>query len=194
MLLDYSFLEHGDVLRLDCGVKDGWSKGPNTYCYSQKIPVPWRFDYTLKARSGVFPKPGCLDASASNYLLAGVQRGGDSGVDFSLDERSAHFNVRLWRQEALNSDIPWCETEKNGKLCISWSHVVSVATGGSQEQQQSVTRTEGRLRLKAKLIERQYRLDLLIVFDPPPSGAPPIVRDWFRRFYPGGLPSLGKRR
>jgi hypothetical protein len=192
-LVDYSFVEHGDVLRLECRVQDGWRKGPNTYCYSQEIRVPWLFNYTLKVHPAIFSKPTSLAASASNYLLASVQGGGHSGVEFRLDDHNAQFNVRLWRGDALNPDMAWSETEKNGRLCISWSHVVSVATGGSQEQQ-SVTRREGGLRLTAKLVERQYRLDLLIVFEPPSSGPPPIVRDWFRRFYPGGLPSLGKRR
>jgi hypothetical protein len=65
--------------------------------------------------------------------------------------------------ETINEELPWNQTN-TGKPCISWEHFVSF-----------------------------YRINCLVVFDPPPTGPPPVERDW-SGFLAGGLPSLGKRR
>jgi hypothetical protein len=197
-LIDYSFAERGDVLRVECAVRDGWQKGTETYRYREQITSSsdW-LGHKLKITASVFNKPSSLTESASRYILRGVHKGGHSGVEFRLDDQSGRFDIRLTKNGVLNGDLLWKETEKNGKLCISWSHVVTTVseTGGESEQaKKGFVKARETLRLVAKLIDRQYRLDIFVVFDSPSSGPPPIVRDWFRKFYPGGLPSLGKRR
>lgn len=39
-----------------------------------------------------------------------------------------------------------------------------------------------------------YEVQMLVVVEPPAKKPAPIYRDWCRRFFPGGLPSLNKRR
>jgi hypothetical protein len=86
-------------------------------------------------------------------------------VRFAIGPEILAIELGLSKSDGtINEDLPWYQTE-NGKLCIAWETFVQF-----------------------------YRIDLLVEFNPPPVGPPPNELEWSRRFFPGGLPSLGKRR
>ena len=122
----------------------------------------------LKPEQAYSPNPVSLSDAEAECKLA-KSSGGNSGITFDYGSGKLRFDVNLFAaSDELNRNLPWHETHTN-KVCIGWSEILTNNV-------------------------RPYTLDLLIVFNPPPSGPPPLVRDWFRRFYPGGLPTLGKRR
>lgn len=170
-LIEFAFLEQAAKLRLDCQVADGWRKHQKTYCFSEKVRIPWSFDYTLKARPSVFPYPVSLSPLASIFpCFKGNSEGGRTGINYVLRNGKLQLDVNLLiAPEMLNPELSWHETYTK-KPCLTWEELLEIPSIGS------------------------YRLALLIVFDPPPGRPAPVVRDWFRRFYPGGLPSLGKHR
>jgi hypothetical protein len=163
--IDYSFQGSARALHLDCRVKDFWEEKKKTFCFSEEIRVPWQFDYTLKTRVSVFPYPASLHPSQAQYALSKAETGLFQNIAFTLGHEMLALEICLCKPDGtINEDLPWYQTD-NGKLCIAWEHFVQI-----------------------------YRSDLLVVFDPPPAGPPPVEREWSRRFFPGGLPSLGKRR
>lgn len=163
--IDYSFRSSAKALCLDCRVKDFWEEKKKTFCFSEEVKIPWRFDYTLKTRVGVFPYPISLQDFHSRFSFNNPTGGRFQNIDYSIDAERLSLEVALSKpEEPFNNALPWYETNTQ-KQCIAWECVVL-----------------------------PYRVDLLIVFDPPPSGPPAVEREWSRRFFPGGLPSLGKRR
>lgn len=168
-LVDYSFVEQATILRLECRVADGWRRARKTYCFSEEVRIPWRHDYTLKTRTSMFPYPVTLSDFESQWRPLGNFSGTHENIKFRFKDGGLRFDIPLWTPgSGLNEHLPWDLTQTK-KYCVRWEHVVNCGSC---------------LR----------RISLLIVFDPPPAGPPPDVRDWFRRFYPGGLPSLGKKR
>ena len=69
----------------------------------------------------------------------------------------------------FNMALPWIETSNN-KPAIYWN--------GESIAYQDAT---------------HFELQLLVVFSAPPLTRPESI-DWESKFFPGGLPSLGKRR
>jgi hypothetical protein len=164
-LIDFSFQGAAKVLRLNCRVADGWRQAKKTYCFSEAGKIPWRFDYTLKPRVGVFPYPVSLLSAKAQYVLSSPEKGTFQAIAFELGHQELSVDISLCATNGiLNDELPWYKTD-SGKLCIAWEHFV-----------------------------QSYRISLLVVFDPPPTGPPLVEREWSRRFFPGGLPSLGKRR
>jgi len=43
-------------------------------------------------------------------------------------------------------------------------------------------------------VECWWDVQLRVTIKAPPKKAAPVYKDWERRFFPGGLPGLGKRR
>ena len=163
--IDYSFCGSARMLRLDCRVKDFWEEKKKTFCFSEEVKIPWRLDYTLKTRVSVFPYPVSLHPSHSQFNFNKPEAGQFQNIDFSIDDDRLSLEMQLGKpDEPFNEELPWYQTS-TGKHCIAWEHIVQL-----------------------------YRIDLLLVFDPPSAGPPPVEREWSRRFFPGGLPSLGKRR
>lgn len=163
--IDESFQGSDRALHPVCRVKDFWEKKTKTFCFSVEIKFPWRFDYRLRARVIVFPSPASLHPSRAQYALSEPESGVSERVYFAIDAEKLVIRVPLSNSDGMvNEDLPWRMTQTN-KLCIVWERHV-----------------------------RLYRIDLLAVLDPPPSGPPPIELGWSRRFFAGGLPSLGKRR
>jgi hypothetical protein len=83
--IDYSFHGPARALHLDCRVKDFWEGKKKTYCYSEETKIPWRFDYTLKARVSVFPYPVSLHPSYAQYSIGRPETGEFQKIAFSID-------------------------------------------------------------------------------------------------------------
>jgi hypothetical protein len=176
-LADFSFVDHAQTLRLDCRVADGWRQSKKSYCFYEKLPpIPWRDDITIAAWPSVFPHPISLSPLASTFLGFGKFDGKEGGISYLLRDRSLQLDVKLLiGPQVVNPQLPWDENSK-GKPRVRWAK--SLDTGDIL----NIGRKEC------------FSLGLLLVLEPAPGRPAPIVRDWFRRFYPGGLPSLGKKR
>ncbi|HMH05236.1 MAG TPA: hypothetical protein VK579_01020 [Terriglobales bacterium] len=119
----------------------------------------------------MFPYPVSLSPLASIFPGSkGKFAGGRTGINYALRNGKLQLDVKLLiAPEILNPELSWHETYTK-KPCLTGEELLEIPAIGS------------------------YSLALLIVFDPPLGRPAPVVRDWFRRFYPGGLASLGKRR
>ena len=106
--------------------------------------------------------------------------GGDPVVTLAIAATTLDFRVRLFDSSGIfNPGLPWRE--------------------GSGEQAQMHFRYP-----KLKAAQHQvgltrespvsYEVQMLVVAKPPTRKPVPVYRDWCRRFFPGGLPSLNKRR
>src|SRR5271155_5741609 len=144
--IDYSFQGSSRSLHLACRVKDFWEEKKKTFCFSEEIRgVQWKFDYTLRVRASVFPYPASLHPSNAQFALSESESGIFQNVRFDITPETLTIGLGLSKSDgSINEDLPWHQTE-NGKLCIAWEKFVQF-----------------------------YRIDLLVVFDPPPVGPPPI--------------------
>ncbi|MGA2902872.1 MAG: hypothetical protein ABSD98_03510 [Candidatus Korobacteraceae bacterium] len=179
-LLDHEFVGEGRTLRLKARISDGWIRHPQTYCYSEQTFVDWKFDHKLRVQLSVFPRPGGLTDELRQLPALHMPQKGPCGIGCSLPGEILTVDVEMLvkgRQglpllpdgNTLNFLLPWGRTS-NDKLSIRYV----------DEQ-------------FAHSTARNYELQLQIVFQPSPVRYPVYI-DWERRFFPGGLPTLGKRR
>jgi hypothetical protein len=153
--IDYSFQGSAKALHLDCRVKDFWEEKKKTFCFSEEIKVPWKFDYTLKTRVSVFPYPVSLHASHAQYALSKPETGLFQKIPFTIDNETLALDIFLSKPDGtFNEDLPRHRTT-TGKLCIAWEHFVQF-----------------------------YRIDLLVVFDSPPVGRLQLNMNGLVDFFP----------
>jgi hypothetical protein len=171
-LIDYAFREDASVLHLVCKVAAGWRKARKTYCYSEECKsIEMTGGVTVRARVSVFPVPATLSEHAANFVFASEWEGGDrSRIWYAVDPSCLRLNTRLYKPEGIvNEQLPWGTTNESHKLCVRWEDSFFDRPG-------------------------HYRLSVLMVFNPPPNAPGPTVWEKGEGFFPGGLPSLGKRR
>jgi len=171
-LIDYAFRDNARVLQLTCKVAAGWRSANKTYCYSEECrQIEVYQGMVARVRVSVFPVPVTLSNSASEFLIASAHEGGDfSTVSYSIDAEWLRVNVRLHKPDGNpNETLPWDLTNESRKLCLKWEDMFY----------------DSRAR---------YRISLMAVFSPPPNAPGPTVWEKGEGFFPGGLPSLGKRR
>jgi hypothetical protein len=162
--IDYSFRNSGKALSLECRVKDYWEAKQKTYCFSEGVRVPWKFDSELKAFVSVFPVPAGKSTLNAIFSLESPQASQHRGISFRIGPESLDIEVDLVSaDDQVNPDLPW-STTSSGKTSIHWETIIP-----------------------------SYRLAVLLVFEPPRRVPPSVERDW-SGFLSGGLPSLGKRR
>jgi len=142
--IDYSFRGPAKALHLDCRVKDFWEEKTKTFCFSEEIRIPWRFDYTLRTRVSVFPYPVSLNPAHSQFTINKSEAGQSKDIDFSIGHERLALEIRLSKSDEsfINEALPLRQTH-TGKVCIAWEHFI-----------------------------QSYRIDLLTVFDPPSAGPP----------------------
>jgi hypothetical protein len=180
-LIDSSFVEGGKTLQLDCKLADGWRMYEKTYCFSEGVSLEWKFDKRIQVTVSVFPRPGGTSDAVKHAppLEISPSKIGWAGINYSAKQGTLSiqlpFLISCGRDtESLadgnipNPRLAWHET--NGKLCL---HVM-----------------DQRIALRGRI---KYELQVLCVFHSP-LGPGPTMIEWCRRFYPGGLPTLGKKR
>jgi hypothetical protein len=180
--IDYSFAGSGRTLALECRLADGWRKHTKTYCFSESVSIDWKLDSKCYVVVSVFPRPGGFSEATQQWPLVVLSNGQVYGIDYSVKAGKLEVRVPLLipppaeMKEVLsdgsipNVALPWGQTE-DGKLRV---HI----------QEREFAFHEG----------ISYELQFLWTLLHKPLGPGPRMIEWCRRFYPGGLPTLGKRR
>jgi len=178
--IDYSFLDAGKIISLECNLSDGWRMHTETYCFSEGLLLDWKFDKRIGITVSIFPRPGGSRDAVKQWppikvgtctlkwsLVYSVDNG-FLGIRIPLLVSGGESKTTLANGDVPNCLLPW--HEKGGDLRL---HFIDrqIATYGNTK----------------------YELQVLCVFRSP-VGPPPTMIDWCRRFYPGGLPTLGKKR
>lgn len=165
-----AYSNHGQTLNVTCDLGYPWKRSEKSYKFQAQDFIEWPGDMQLKVAVELLAWPiAGVEATPDfpSFPQFGVE--GD-GVSYQLSDKSLRFSIPLISKDgSANLQIPWITT-RNDKLAIN--------TKSEHSWSSSPCRCS---------------ISLLIVFQPPPGKSPAVVKDWFRRFCPGGLPSLGKR-
>ncbi|MFI5108259.1 MAG: hypothetical protein ACHP78_05380 [Terriglobales bacterium] len=170
-LIDFRYVKQRTALELTADLESGWVRKPKTYGYSERVKIGFACDYTIPADVTVLPRPSGFEESAKTFPRDAESSGGNSNISYRIHSAQlTAFVLLISAQDGLNPDLPWIITSTD-KLAIRWV-VDPIARQGPTH----------------------FELQLWLRFHPPPRAKPADIRDWERRFFPGGLPSLGKRR
>lgn len=169
-LIDLAYIKQAKGLKVVADLDNGWYEHTNTYCYWENLTVDFRGDHKLRVELGVHLRPSVFAHVAKSFPRQFAAHGGNDGKEFDLHECVLALQIQfLLAPDVVNVELPWFTTSTD-KLALWWV-------------QDLVT-----------IENLRVEFDLLAVFQPPPVPRPGDTRDWYRRFFPGGLPSLGKRR
>jgi hypothetical protein len=169
--IDFSWVKHRTAVEVTADLEGGWERKPKTYVYSEQVKMDFACDYTILTDLTVLPRPSGFVDSAKTFPGDAESSGGDSNISYRIHNSHLIAFVQLINaQGGLNRDLPWILT-RTDKLALRWV-VDPIARQGPTH----------------------FELALWMRFHPPPRAKPEDIRDWERRFFPGGLPSLGKRR
>lgn len=169
-LLDVAYIRRRSALEIIADLSGGWTRKKKTYGYSEETRIDFPGDYKIRIAVTVLPRPSGFHEAVRTVSPALEATRGDGNVDYELREAKLTVRVQLFEASGrANLQLPWVMTSNN-KLAI-------------RLVDDSLAR-QGPLRLE---------LQLLMVFNPPPAKTPEDIRDWEGKFFPGGLPSLGKK-
>lgn len=170
-LIDFGYVKQRTALELTADLESGWVRKHKTYGYSEQVKIGFASDYTILTDVTVLPRPSGFEESAKTFPRDAESSSGDSNISYRIHNSQLTAFVQLINaQGGLNRDLPWIIT-RTDKLALRWV-VDPIARQGPTH----------------------FELTLWMRFHPPPRAKPEDIRDWERRFFPGGLPSLGKRR
>jgi hypothetical protein len=168
-LINAGWTRKGTTIDARCDLVAGWHRLSNSHGYSEQEFLDMPGDHRIRVQITVKPNPSSTNPSFNIFPAQFSNSGVWYSSKYSVDKGALHIEVPIWEGKELLHTLGWFITE-NGKLAFDWMvpHI---------------------------LHERDpwYQLRVLGVIQHPPSRTPPTVRDWERRFFPGGLPSLGKR-
>src|SRR5262249_45780233 len=94
-LLDYSFIEKGNTLKLHCKVLDGWRKHKKTYCFSEAFVFDWNQDRRIRATVSLFPRPSGFSHEADHWSLSTNVNKTAAGVRYSIHKGLLEISVPL---------------------------------------------------------------------------------------------------
>jgi len=107
--------------------------------------------------------------------------GGDPVVTLAVGGSELKLKVRLFHSSGIfHPGLPWRE-----------------GTGGKAQMHRQYLKLKAappQVELTQWESPVSYEVQMLLVAKPPTKKPAPVYRDWSRRFFPGGLPSLNKRR
>jgi hypothetical protein len=196
--LAYEFVGPERVLALRPDIERRWRFHQKTMCSCEQAIIDSMADRRIRAQVAVFPRPGILQ-SAGCWVprlcdSADIAPSRD-GLETTLatpnpiryqvrDGRLAVFVDLVGDDGGFNPLLPW--RLKGGKPTI---HQIADGLGSAQWTRLGEPgSTDGNPRPSS-----WCAIHLWLVAEPRPLVLP-LSRDWCRRFFPGGLPSLGKRR
>jgi len=170
-VIDFRYVKHRTALEIIADLESGWERKDKTYGYSEDVNVDFVGGHTIRTDVTVLPRPSGFVDSAKTFPKDVESTGGNANTSYQVRNSQLIVFVQIINaQGGLNLDLPWIVT-RTDKLAIRW--------------------VEDPI---ARQAPTHFELTLWMRFHPPPRARPEDVRDWERRFFPGGLPSLGKRQ
>lgn len=173
-LLECSWL-NGKKLHIRSDIPSGWRRTEKNSCFSEKVNFDWEADCRARAVVSVFqrgykpfdPDPYVLDHDDEMDGLRYIFRSNYADLFLSLIDGNGKANPNL----------KWGETPSH-KPRLHWQISLSGERPSRNMEIPSIL---------------SYELQVLVVLSPILSPGPTNL-EWSRRFFSGGLPSLGKRR
>ncbi len=155
-------------LEISVDISKRWNKRPRSWGFVDQATCDCLDGQSLRVQITMLSssaQPPCLQA-ASGY---------QNGISYAAKGVYLVMSIYLYNEQQLfNPQLGWTET-KSGKPMVFRDHWPSAfAIDGSQPWQPG------------------YSLKVLLVVQPPAKRPAPTYYEWSRRFFPGGLPSLGK--
>jgi hypothetical protein len=149
-----------------------WKQRPQTWGCVDQTTLPALNGHSLRIQIAFL---STYPHEAPNVeLSSGIQ----DGVAYVLEGTTMALKVGLFDEAALfNETLKWRET-RNGKPLVfrdQWPTEFWMAPG------------------KTGAFRPWYSLKFWLIVQPPVPKPAPIYYEWSKRFFPGGLPSLGKR-
>lgn len=217
----HTFDGNESILTLKVDLDAGWTLHKRTWCFSEQLhAVESKFDQRLRIVVSVFhrpnwrcprprwqdyPRPVSEAEAAQVPDLAPTERvtlpqklvpwfsedvqeayvddplGGEPVITLVLGGKKLQFRVLLFDLRGIfNPRLPWREKAGGKALFHTQYRDVKIVPPFA-----GLSHWEGPV---------SYEVQMLIVVEPPEKKPAPIYWDWNRRFFPGGLPSLNKRR
>jgi|GEM_PF-6373902 len=169
-ILDASYVNKQTALQVCASLSNGWTKKKYGHMFEESCSLDFLADHTLRIRLKI---TSSLLSEMADFPQSLECRGETCGVGYHLACGSLRVSFRLrgdWDELCLNSDLPWILT-KAKKKAVYWAE--DLAANG---------------------LRPLFAAKLWVVLNPPPNSKPADIRDWERKFFPGGLPTLGKHR
>ncbi len=168
-IIDAGYVNKQTAIEIRASLSNGWIRRQYSYMFDERCALDFSGDYKLRIHLIVSSAPLGPYQVLTDFPQEAACRGASQGVGYRLALGDLLITFQLTGDHGLNINLPWTLT-RAGKAAVHWVEN-PIAEG-----------------LGARLA-----IELWVVFDPPPSRRPPDIRDWERRFFPGGLPTLGKR-
>ncbi|MFY9729761.1 MAG: hypothetical protein WBQ04_06815 [Candidatus Acidiferrales bacterium] len=168
-LFDATYSQDGSI-EIRGKLTDGWRARQNTFGFVEQDQLDWRFDTRLRIQLEILARPSGRGPGYEEFPSTLQCNANYQGIRCWVNDGQCLLRVKfVGSDDSPNQELPWRLTTNN-KLAVFWSYGFG-ALG----------------------ILPSYDAQLLVVMNPPPTPHPRDIRDWSRRFWPGGLPSLGKR-
>ena len=215
--LDHSFSGDGRQLLLVPKLREGWRFHKKTACLCERILIDSMHDRRVSAQLALFPRPGLLDSErAADWFPRLSDTKGPSGGSFVVEGKvlPAHESIRyrvvdgkveisidlLGDDDGFNPALDW-KTKRSGKPRVHWQgrELLGAAWLRSDHAEEELMAAAALLSSDALPFNllvgplSQIQLQLWLIAEPRPLRSPLSI-EWSRRFFPGGLPSLGRRR
>ena len=189
--LDYKFSTNRELV-VNANVEGGWRSRRRTACFVERTVIDSLDDRRIVFDVRVFPRPSVPDhdwiPTLQSTLLrpsGGVPISGMSYPDEDLGRQPLMFVLPLiGEDDGFNPEIRWRRTDA-GRLFAYWSQ-----RGLAAEWHHRDMSSQG-----IAIHRPNSHIDVQVwVWVQPRPFVLPISREWAKRFFPGGLPSLGKKR
>ncbi len=213
--LSYEFDARSRALLLEADIEAGWTFHRKVYCFSETKLLDSLRDQRLRFRLSVFPRPdgwpdSWLVGEAWDRWTSRVPILEETSIDWADLSLEVSGNVCKLRvpiftaDGSFNSRLPWREG-RFGKPTLHWQYrFLNLAPvspddkdiAGAERVLRIIRSRSGEVRERAFVSYPPFKCEFqfLLIVQPPTRKPDPTYWDWERRFFPGGLPSLGKRR
>lgn len=153
------------LLIVDAELANGWHRLKNNYGFFEQTNLDYRGDRKIHVRVAVDAWPAELGKFADSFPKDHASQGWAGHIWYRLAKGRLHLRTVMDLVES--SSLP--SSKKNG----FYDGPIEIARDG----------------------EVRYWLRVWVVLDPPPGRRPGDTRNYDKQpWWPGGLPSLGKRR
>lgn len=220
-LLRYSFSGNSRVLLLVPDINKGWRFHRKTACFFERVVIDSMHDRRLSAQVALFPRPGLSDQSTATDWLPRLSLRSDlltedasaipepGPIRYCVVDGRLEISVDLiGNDEGFNDGLDWLpgpsgkpqvHRQERELLSVEWCLSAEAETRLRTAATESAlaflqNRQSESLPIDLPVEPRcEIELQLLLIAEPRPLKSPVSI-EWTRRFFPGGLPSLGKHR
>lgn len=190
-----------------CDLRNDWHKYEFSYGFWRGADLEFLGDTKIRFRFRVFAKPRGFDKQTWCFPSDAVRECQTDGYGYSV--KKSILTVKIQIQPGLNTPVPppsapsqMFDLTRLNDLSESDKVELLAKLQAEHERLKSrclgkPSRTENQFKWIEPLVAINtfwFEMDVTASFLPPRGREPATCWDWYRRFCPGGLPSLGKKQ